>query len=128
MCVTASCNCDYVEVQDNFSNGTSVIVGRYCMGVAYPHGDIKTRSNNVTVTFRSDSTIGSAGFKARYEAIQVTSKDCKLQFRTALKHQFPLSCISIYARFVKCRSYKSKKKQTNIQKSQTGKRTKCLLN
>ena len=97
MCVTASCDCDYVEVQENFSNGTSTVVGKYCMGVAYPHGVIRTRSNNVTVTFRSDSTIGSAGFKARYEAIQVIGKGCKLSFTSAFKHQFALSCLSIYA-------------------------------
>lgn len=78
MCVTANCDCDYVEVQENFSNDTSAIVGKYCMGVAYPHGVIKTRSNNVTVRFRSDSTIGSAGFKARYDAIQVTGRVSKL--------------------------------------------------
>lgn len=76
MCVTANCDCDYVEVQENYSNGTSAIVGKYCMGVAYPHGVIKTRSNNVTVTFRSDYTVGSVGFKARYDAIQVTGRDC----------------------------------------------------
>ena len=77
MCVTANCDCDYVEVQENFSNDTSAIVGKYCMGVAYPHGVIKTRSNNVTFRFRSDATMGSAGFEARYDAIQVTGRDCK---------------------------------------------------
>lgn len=75
MCVTQTCNCDYVEVQDNFPNGTSAVIGKYCMGVAYPHGVIKSRSNNVTVTFRSDSTIGKEGFKAQYQAIQVIGKD-----------------------------------------------------
>lgn len=80
MCVTHNCDCDYVVVQDNFSNGTSVVLGKYCMGIAYPHGAIKSRSNNVTVTFRSDYTIGKAGFKARYEAIQVIGKDCNFVF------------------------------------------------
>lgn len=80
MCVTQYCDCDYVEVQDNFSNGTSVVIGKYCMGVAYPHSAIKSRSNNVTVTFRSDSTIGNAGFKAQYQALQVVGKDCNFVF------------------------------------------------
>lgn len=80
MCVTSSCDCDYVEVYDNFPDGKSVLVGKYCMGVAYPYGDIKSSSNNVTVIFRSDFTVGAAGFKALYQAIQVTGKDCNLVF------------------------------------------------
>ena len=78
MCVTSSCDCDYVEVHDNFPDGKSVLVGKYCMGVAYPYGDIKSSSNNVTVIFRSDFTVGAAGFKALYQAIQVTGKDYNL--------------------------------------------------
>ena len=78
MCVTQSCDCDYAEVHDNFPNGTSVLIGKYCMGVAYPRGDIKSRNNNITVTFRSDYSVVKAGFKAQYQAIQVIGKNFSL--------------------------------------------------
>lgn len=74
MCVTHTCECDYVEVRETFPNGTSLLIGKYCMGVAYPYGNITSRGNNVTVIFRSDNWIGDRGFKARYQAIQVASK------------------------------------------------------
>ena len=74
-CMTTACACDYVEVRETLSDGTSTLIGKYCMGAAYPKGDIRTRGNNMTVIFRSDHWIGKQGFKARYEAIQVTGKD-----------------------------------------------------
>lgn len=73
--MTTACACDYVEVRETLSDGTSALIGKYCMGAAYPKGDIRTRGNNMTVIFRSDYWIGKQGFKARYEAIQVTGKD-----------------------------------------------------
>ena len=73
--MTPTCKCDYVEVQETLSDGTSALIGKYCMGAAYPKGDIRTHGNNMTVIFRSDYLIGEPGFKARYEAIQVTGKD-----------------------------------------------------
>lgn len=79
MCVTESCECDYVEVRETLPNGTSALIGKYCMGVAYPYDDIKSRGNNMTVIFRSDNTVGAPGFMARYQAIQVTGKH-RLQF------------------------------------------------
>ncbi|XP_022794884.1 uncharacterized protein LOC111333551 [Stylophora pistillata] len=73
MCLYQSCDCDFVEVHDNFPNGTSELTGKYCMGVAYPPSDIRSKTNNVTVTFSSDGTIQDVGFKAEYSAVQLTA-------------------------------------------------------
>ena len=80
MCLFQSCDCDYVEIHDNFPNGTSELTGKYCMGVAYPPGDIRSKTNNVTVTFTSDGTVQDVGFKAEYHALQLTSKNSSLLF------------------------------------------------
>lgn len=74
MCVTASCECDYVEVRETLPNGTSALIGKYCMGISYPHGNIKSQGNNMTVIFRSDNTVGAPGFKAKYQAVKVSGK------------------------------------------------------
>ncbi|XP_068672672.1 uncharacterized protein [Montipora foliosa] len=71
-CHSTSCECDYVDIRETFANGTSILIGKYCMGVAFPHGEIKSRGNNMTVIFRSDNWIVEPGFKARYQVIPVT--------------------------------------------------------
>jgi len=44
------------------------------MGISYPHGNIKSQGNNMTVIFRSDNTVGAPGFKAKYQAVKVSGK------------------------------------------------------
>ena len=68
-CMTASCDCDFVEVRETFKNGTSVLIGKYCMGIFYPYGNITSQGNNLMIVFRSDKTITAKGFKASYQAI-----------------------------------------------------------
>ena len=63
-----------MEVRETSTNGTSSLIGKYCMGNAYPWGEIKSRGNNMTVIFRSDYWKGEPGFKARYRAIQVSGR------------------------------------------------------
>ncbi|XP_074638426.1 uncharacterized protein LOC141896933 [Acropora palmata] len=76
-CQSTSCDCDYVEVRETSTNGTSSLIGKYCMGNAYPWGEIKSRGNNMTVVFRSNYWKGEPGFKARYRAIQVSGTTTK---------------------------------------------------
>ena len=67
--MTASCDCDFVEVREPFKNGTSVLIGKYCMGIFYPYGNITSQGNSLMIVFRSDKTITAKGFKASYQAI-----------------------------------------------------------
>ena len=67
--MTASCDCDFVEVREPFKNGTSVLIGKYCMGIFYPYGNITSQGNSLMIVFRSDKTITAKGFKAGYQAI-----------------------------------------------------------
>ena len=85
-CLSASCDCDYVEVRETFANGTSILIGKYCMGVAFPHGEIKSRGNNMTVIFRSDYWVVEPGFKARYQVIPVTGIKEKHKTNSGYKH------------------------------------------
>ena len=64
-----------MEVRETFKNGTSVLIGKYCMGKFYPYGNITSQGNSLMIVFRSDTTVKAKGFKASYQAIpHVTGK------------------------------------------------------
>ena len=74
---TPSCVCDYVEVNETFTNGSSESKGKYCMGNMKPPKVIKSHGNHLIVIFYSDRGNGARGFKASYQAFQVVGKNKK---------------------------------------------------
>ncbi|XP_062328232.1 membrane frizzled-related protein [Osmerus eperlanus] len=65
------CLFDWLEVQEETEQN---LVTRFCGNVAPP--TVNTNSSTVWVSFRSDGSIGGAGFSAQYRAISPEHKSC----------------------------------------------------
>ena len=65
-CVTTDCPCDYIDITEYFANGLPAFRGRYCMGVNNTPPVIRSRADNLTVLFHSDTSRAGTGFKASY--------------------------------------------------------------
>lgn len=63
------CRFDFIEIFEGINHRVSK--GRYC-GTTYPKV-IQSRSNEMTIRFRSDFTTSSRGFHLKYETRKCTS-------------------------------------------------------
>ena len=64
------CPCDYVELWETFTNGSGVLIGKFCDETKPdPTQHFRSTGNNVTVFFYSDGSVEAKGFKASYKAI-----------------------------------------------------------
>lgn len=69
------CRCDFVEVWETLTNGSAVLIGKFCDETKPdPSQPIRSSGNNVTVIFYSDATVEAKGFKASYQAIPIVGK------------------------------------------------------
>ncbi|KAM3593822.1 uncharacterized protein V6R79_022582 [Siganus canaliculatus] len=73
----SNCNFDYVEVYDNGTVQTGMLLGRYC-GRSLPPS-ITSTDNLMTLLFVSDSSLATEGFSASYVSINATT-DCSENF------------------------------------------------
>ncbi|XP_078346119.1 uncharacterized protein LOC144631547 isoform X2 [Oculina patagonica] len=68
------CRCDYVEVWETLTNGSAVLIGKFCDDTKPdPSQPFRSSGNNVTVIFHSDATVQDKGFNASYQAIPVVA-------------------------------------------------------
>lgn len=71
------CMCDHVEVWETLTNGSEVLIESFCDAQNRRPDSfkpIRSRSNNMTVIFRSDHTVNAKGFAASYEAIPISGE------------------------------------------------------
>lgn len=66
-----NCIYDYVEIYDNGTTPNATLLGRYCGGTPPPV--LVSESNQMSVVFRTDSSIASDGFTASYAAVNTST-------------------------------------------------------
>ena len=85
------CRCDYVEVWETLTNGSAVLIGKFCDETKPdPSQKFRSNGNSLTVIFHSDATVEAKGFKASYQAIPVAGKPEIRVWMRLLESQLPV--------------------------------------